>query len=111
MTEMETTTTGRPSASRADRVRFHQRAMVHRQLRRGIRLNGVSSHSPPPVLHMLSRFLPDERLPERQDTLDFIVNNSGGPTGLRVEMTGTADPMSVPEPAPSPLGAGLCGWG
>jgi hypothetical protein len=31
------------------------------------------------------------------NTLDFIVNNAGGPTALRVELTGTASP--VPEPA------------
>lgn len=31
------------------------------------------------------------------NTLDFIVYNSGGPTGLRVEMTGTAQPSAVPD--------------
>jgi len=46
------------------------------------------------------------------NTLDFVVLNGGGPTGLRVEMTGTAAP--VPEPTTFlagallllPLGAG-----
>jgi hypothetical protein len=35
------------------------------------------------------------------NTLDFIVFNAGGPTGLRVEMTGMASPggAAVPEPA------------
>lgn len=34
------------------------------------------------------------------NTLDFLVFNGGGPTALRVEMTGTADPVrDVPEPA------------
>jgi hypothetical protein len=33
------------------------------------------------------------------NTLDFIVNNGGGPTALRVEMTGAADLAGVPEPA------------
>ena len=35
------------------------------------------------------------------NTLDFVVNNGGGPTALRVQMTGTADtlPPGVPEPA------------
>ena len=37
------------------------------------------------------------------NTLDFIVNNSsiggGGPTALRVEISGTASPLQVPEPA------------
>jgi hypothetical protein len=43
------------------------------------------------------------------NTLDFIVYNGGGPTGLRVEMTGTAD---VPEPATlALLGAGVAGLG
>jgi len=33
------------------------------------------------------------------NTLDFVVNNGGGPTGLRVEMTGTGDVLSaVPAP-------------
>lgn len=31
------------------------------------------------------------------NTLDFVVNNQGGPTGLRVEMTGSA--QAVPEPS------------
>jgi hypothetical protein len=33
------------------------------------------------------------------NTLDFIVNNGGGPTALRTEMTGTASVGGVPEPA------------
>ncbi len=33
------------------------------------------------------------------NTIDFIVSNTGGPTGLRVEQTGTADVSVVPEPA------------
>jgi hypothetical protein len=40
------------------------------------------------------------------NTVDFIVNNDGGPTGLRVEMTGSA--TETPEPASLMLlGAGL----
>jgi hypothetical protein len=31
------------------------------------------------------------------NTIDFIVNNDGGPTGLRVEMSGVADASSVPD--------------
>jgi hypothetical protein len=45
------------------------------------------------------------------NTLDFVINNGGGPTGLRVEMSGTANPAptdGVPEPATMVLlGAGL----
>jgi len=43
------------------------------------------------------------------NTLDFIVNNVGGPTGLRTELVGTAD---VPEPATMALvGVGLLSMG
>jgi hypothetical protein len=51
------------------------------------------------------------------NTLDFIVYNvpqdSGNPTGLRVEMSGTADPNSqVPEPVSFVLlGTGLVAFG
>jgi hypothetical protein len=50
------------------------------------------------------------------NTLDFIVFNvpqdSGNPTGLRVEMSGTADPASVPEPMSLVLlGTGLAALG
>jgi hypothetical protein len=42
------------------------------------------------------------------NTLDFVINNGTGPTGLRVEMSGTASAAGVPEPAPiALLGAGL----
>jgi hypothetical protein len=45
------------------------------------------------------------------NTLDFVINNQGGPTGLRVEMSGTAELAatdSVPEPTTMVLlGAGL----
>ena len=46
------------------------------------------------------------------NTLDFVVNNGGGPTGLRAEMTGTANASAVPEPstlAVLALPAGLAG--
>lgn len=33
------------------------------------------------------------------NTLDFIEYNAGGPTALRVEMSGTANLLAVPEPA------------
>lgn len=46
------------------------------------------------------------------NTIDFIINNAGGPTGMRVEIAGTADAMAVPEPATlALLGMGLLGLG
>jgi len=39
------------------------------------------------------------------NTLDFVTFNQGGPMGLRVEMSGEADP--VPTPTPSPVMGGL----
>jgi len=42
------------------------------------------------------------------NTLDFIMHNDSGPTGLRVEMVGTADSTPVLEPASlALLGSGL----
>ena len=44
------------------------------------------------------------------NTLDFLVNNLSGPTALRVEMTGTASPISAAIPEPASLflvGAGM----
>jgi hypothetical protein len=49
------------------------------------------------------------------NTLQFVVNNTGGPVGLRVELSGTADPVGggqIPEPTTFVLlGAGLLGLG
>jgi len=44
--------------------------------------------------------------------LDFVLTNEGGPTGLRVELTGTANPVGTSVPEPSTLlllGSGLLG--
>ncbi|MGD0276024.1 MAG: VPLPA-CTERM sorting domain-containing protein [Syntrophales bacterium] len=44
------------------------------------------------------------------NTLDFIVHNDGGPSGIRVEMSGTANAATVPIPgAVWLLGSGLIG--
>lgn len=45
------------------------------------------------------------------NSLEFLVNNGGGtPTGLRVELTGTAEPAAVPEPSTGILlgAGGIC---
>jgi hypothetical protein len=60
----------------------------------GLTAGGFSSWTP---------FVIDSGFVAGVNTLDFIVDNGSGPTGLRVEMTGTADPTTVPEPASLPL--------
>lgn len=57
--------------------------------------------------------IPDSALFAGVNTLRFIVNNLGGPTGLRVQFTSaTADPIDVAEPATLALfGVALAGLG
>lgn len=75
-----------------------------------ILINGVSTGDTASGFTSWSSFTIDTGFVEGVNTLDFIVYNASGPTGLRVEMTGTADP-AVPEPATlTLLGAGLAAF-
>ena len=47
-------------------------------------------------LSTFSQFLITSDFVSGINTLDFVVNNGGGPTALRVEVTGTASPVPVP---------------
>ena len=60
-----------------------------------ILLNGLSTGNTAVGFNLWSSFTILSGFTAGVNTLDFIVNNGGGPTGLRVEVTGTA----VPEPA------------
>jgi hypothetical protein len=78
-----------------------------------ILLNGVNSGNPGTSFTQFSiGFAPFSITSGFQagiNTLDFIVYNGGGPTALRVEMTGTATP--TPEPTSiALLGTGLAGF-
>lgn len=69
-----------------------------------ILLNGVSTGQSIPIdtsFTSFHAFSLSSGFVTGTNTLDFIVNNDGGPTGLRVEMTGTATPAPalIPEPA------------
>lgn len=75
----------------------------------GILLNGVSTGYTAGGFSSFSAFSISSGFVAGTNTLDFLVGNAGGPTGLRVEMTGTA---AVPEPATmAVLGLGLAGLG
>jgi hypothetical protein len=67
-----------------------------------IRINGVSTGNTAAGFTGWSAFTLSGGFIAGINTLDFIVSNSpgdsGNPTGLRVEMLGTADPAGVPEP-------------
>ena len=65
-------------------------------------LNGVSTGINSPSLTSFETFTPftiNSGFVSGVNELIFRVNNAGGPTGLRVEIAGTADPSAVPEPA------------
>jgi PEP-CTERM motif len=79
-----------------------------------ILFNGVSTGQTSPFYTSFTPFTINGPGLAGTNTLDFIVNNQGGPTALRVEMTGTFT-TAVPEPATlTMLGfgiAGLAGYG
>jgi hypothetical protein len=68
-----------------------------------ILINGVDSGNPATSFTQFSAgfaaFSITSGFNSGMNTIDFIVNNGGGPTALRVEMTGAADLAGVPEPA------------
>ena len=72
-------------------------------------LNGVSTGNTAGGFQSFYRLAINGGFVAGLNTLDFIVNNAGGPTGLRTELVGTAN---VPEPATMALlGAGLLSIG
>jgi hypothetical protein len=82
-----------------------------------ILINGVDTGNPPTSFTQFSAgFAPfsiSAGFVPGINTIDFLVDNGGGPTALRVEMSGTASP--VPEPGTLTLAAvgfmGLMGYG
>lgn len=80
-----------------------------------IHLNGGSTGNTDPGFTAFTPFSISSGFTAGINTLDFLVSNGGGPTGLRVEFSSaTASPAvsGVPEPATLALvGAGLSGLG
>jgi hypothetical protein len=76
-----------------------------------ILINGVSTGPLSSNFQSWTSFSINSNFVAGINTLDFVTYNAGGPTGLRVEMSGTAAPApsdGVPEPATMVLlGAGL----
>ncbi|RYY08289.1 MAG: PEP-CTERM sorting domain-containing protein [Alphaproteobacteria bacterium] len=74
-----------------------------------ILINGVSTGNTGSGFSSFQAFNIDKGFKDGLNTIDFKVFNGGGPTGLRVEMSGAA---AVPEPASMALvAAGLLGLG
>lgn len=72
-----------------------------------ILLNGISTGFTAAGFESFYSFAINSGFADGVNTLDFIVKNQGGPTGLRTELAGVAE---VPEPASMALlGAGLLG--
>jgi hypothetical protein len=65
-----------------------------------ILINGQTTHQVSGSFSTFSSFSITSGFTSGLNTIDFIVHNTSGPTGLRVQMTGTADALGgVPEPA------------
>jgi hypothetical protein len=73
-------------------------------------INGVSTGNTAAGFSSWSSFSISSGFVAGLNTLDFLVSNNSGPTGLRVEVSGTANASGTPEPASIALmGAGLIG--
>lgn len=78
-----------------------------------IRINGIVTGEYSPTFTSYDNFSITSGFQIGLNTIDFLVYNHGGPTGLRVDdMIGTYDATSVPEPSSlALLGLGLAGIG
>lgn len=70
-----------------------------------ILINGVSTGNTAAGFSTWDNFAIGSNFVSGVNTLDFIVHNDGGATGVRVEMSGTATLRSVPEPSSIALAA------
>lgn len=78
-----------------------------------ILLNGVSNGSTATDFKSFYAFSLLSGFIDGLNTLDFVVENQGGPTGLRVEATGSADrtPLFEEVPVPEPVSIVILGSG
>src|SRR5207249_2044082 len=63
-----------------------------------IKLNGNTVGPTAPAFDTWTSFTINTGFVSGINTLDFIVNNVSGPTGLRVDISGTASPSGAPPP-------------